>query len=117
MPATTPHGLPYPLGTDRVADGDDAIHNLATALDRVAGTAAGTSGIPISAASLGSVAVTLPAGRFLAAPAITATIDTSTLVFPSVMNITTTGFTLSGRVYTGTITATVQCQWIATEKG
>jgi hypothetical protein len=33
MPATTPRGLPYPLGTDPVADGDDAIHNLATALD------------------------------------------------------------------------------------
>ena len=34
MPATTPNsGLPYPLGTDRVMDGDDAIHSLATALD------------------------------------------------------------------------------------
>ena len=30
--ATTPGGLPYPLGTDFVVDGDDAIHALATAL-------------------------------------------------------------------------------------
>ena len=31
--ALTPGGLPYPLGTDHVVDGDDAIHALATALD------------------------------------------------------------------------------------
>jgi len=31
--ALTPGGLPYPLGTDKVVDGDDAIHNLALALD------------------------------------------------------------------------------------
>ncbi len=31
--ALTTHGLPYPLGTDRVADGDDAIKALAQALD------------------------------------------------------------------------------------
>lgn len=37
MPATTPNlALPYPLGTDRVMDGDDAIHSLATALDGTA---------------------------------------------------------------------------------
>lgn len=33
MPTTTPNGVPYPLGTDRVMDGDDAIHNLAQWLD------------------------------------------------------------------------------------
>jgi hypothetical protein len=31
--ANTPGGLPYPLGTDKVVDGDDAIHALATWLD------------------------------------------------------------------------------------
>src|SRR4051812_29460424 len=31
--ATTPNGVPYPLGTDHVVDGDDAIHALATFLD------------------------------------------------------------------------------------
>jgi hypothetical protein len=31
--ATTPNGLPYPLGTDHVVDGDDAIRALADALD------------------------------------------------------------------------------------
>ena len=33
MPANTTHGLPYPLGTDRVMDGDNAIKALAEALD------------------------------------------------------------------------------------
>jgi hypothetical protein len=32
--ALTPGGLPYPVGTDKVVDGDDAIHALATAVDR-----------------------------------------------------------------------------------
>ena len=31
--ATTPNGLPYPVGTDKVVDGDDAIQALATFLD------------------------------------------------------------------------------------
>lgn len=33
MPANTTHGLPYPVGTDRVMDGDNAIQNLAQAVD------------------------------------------------------------------------------------
>lgn len=33
MPANTPNGVPYPLGTDRLSDGDDAIHNLALWVD------------------------------------------------------------------------------------
>jgi hypothetical protein len=31
--ALTPGGLPYPLGTDKVVDGDDAIKNLAIGVD------------------------------------------------------------------------------------
>jgi hypothetical protein len=33
MPGQTANGLPYPTGTDRVMDGDDAIRALAEALD------------------------------------------------------------------------------------
>lgn len=33
MPGSTTNGLPYPLGTDRLMDGDDAIKALAQALD------------------------------------------------------------------------------------
>lgn len=39
MPANTPNGLPYPLPTEPVADGADAIKALALALDpRLPGT-------------------------------------------------------------------------------
>ena len=37
--ATTPGGAPYPLGTDQVVDGDDAIHALATWVDPATNTA------------------------------------------------------------------------------
>lgn len=38
MPANTPKlGLPYPLGTDRVMDGDDSIHNLANRIELIMG--------------------------------------------------------------------------------
>jgi len=33
MPANTARGFPYPLGTDPLSQGDDAIHNLASYLD------------------------------------------------------------------------------------
>jgi hypothetical protein len=33
MPGTTPNGLPYPLPSEPIADGADAIKNLALALD------------------------------------------------------------------------------------
>lgn len=33
MPGTTTNGLPYPVGTDRVMDGDNAMQSLAEAVD------------------------------------------------------------------------------------
>jgi hypothetical protein len=33
MSGTTPHGLPFPTGTDKVRDGDNAIEALARAVD------------------------------------------------------------------------------------
>lgn len=33
MPGVTPGGLPYPIGTDRVMDGDNAIQDLAETVD------------------------------------------------------------------------------------
>jgi len=49
--ANTAKGYPYPVGTDRVMDGDDAIHSLATAVETLLGVAAS-----------GSVVVTLTTG-------------------------------------------------------
>src|SRR5262245_8593149 len=50
--ATTTKGFPYPVGTDRVMDGDDAIKALAEAVDSKIGVlAAGTATIPITTAN------------------------------------------------------------------
>lgn len=77
MPAnTTRAALPYPLGTDPVSDGDDAIKNLANRLDGSVGNlasvpyamATGQSNIVITAATSGTVAITFPASRFTIAP-------------------------------------------------
>lgn len=70
MPANTPKGYPYPLGTDRLMDGDDAIHNLAQAVDDHLGrVAAGQATVAVSTANTpASVAVTFPVGRFTATP-------------------------------------------------
>lgn len=70
MPATTPKGYPYPLGTDRLMDGDDAIHNLAQALDdNVGRVAAGQVTVNITTLNTpASTAVTFPVGRFNASP-------------------------------------------------
>jgi hypothetical protein len=68
--ATTPKGYPYPVGTDRVADGDNAIRALAEAVESLLGVAATGSGAITTTGSNpsnGSLAVTFPVGRFTAA--------------------------------------------------
>lgn len=114
MPANTPKGFPYPLGTDRVMDGDDAIHNLASAVDTKLGLAAsGVTTITPSAANiLTSVGVTFPTGRFTDVPsivgqAVTTSADT---VDVRVSGATATGFTLSLRRSSATATG---IYWIA----
>lgn len=74
-PTSTPHGYPAPLGTDRLADGDDTMHNLATAVDtRLGVVAGGTVTIPVVVAGTNyQVAVTFPAGRFTDVPAMSVT--------------------------------------------
>jgi hypothetical protein len=82
---TTRAGLPYPVGTDRVMDGDDAIRGLAERLDGSAGAlasvpyamACGQSNIAISAAVSGQVAITFPAGRFSQAPVVQMTCNSA----------------------------------------
>jgi len=50
--ATMPGGAPYPLGTDHVVDGDDAIHALATYADRthaeLSGNATANNGVAVA---------------------------------------------------------------------
>jgi hypothetical protein len=55
MPSTTPNGLPYPIGTDRVMDGDDAIKSLATAVDVGVLTQTGPTALVANGVSSGAV--------------------------------------------------------------
>jgi hypothetical protein len=101
MPANTPKGYPYPLGTDRLMDGDDAIHNLATAVDTKLGVAAaGQAVLPSgSVGTVVSVAVTFPAGLFTASPICMATYNgtsSSVLMALAVSSISVTGTTIFG---------------------
>lgn len=46
MGSTTTHGLPYPVGTDRVMDGDNAMQALAEAVDAQLYAGTGAPGAP-----------------------------------------------------------------------
>lgn len=63
--ALTPGGLPYPLGTDKVVDGDDAIKALATTLDdfHTPRSAVGSYGA-LSGAETTFITLNLPAARW-----------------------------------------------------
>lgn len=119
MPSTTPKGFPYPLGTDRVMDGDDAIRNLATAVDGSVGAhAAGTVSITTPSADTGATtAVTFPVGRFTTAPRVfmqqTSGLPQSNAQYSTFYpgGITTAGFTASSRRYNAGATGGV---WHAT---
>jgi hypothetical protein len=101
MPDVTRLGYPFPVGTDRVMDGDDAIKALATAVDTKLGAAAsGSATVPITAgATVASISVTFPAGRFTAAPAVLTTVNTGAqpdTFHSNAAGITATGCTIYG---------------------
>jgi hypothetical protein len=50
--ANTPNGLPYPVGTDKVVDGDNAIRNLATTVDTKVLTRGADGSVPVVAGGL-----------------------------------------------------------------
>lgn len=83
--------------------------------------AAGVSPVSLSNASSGSVAVTLPAGRFSAAPAVVATIDnvSGTVLICTVAGRSATGFTAwVTTTASGTkVTASTNVNWVARAPG
>ena len=113
MPATTPKGYPYPLGTDRVMDGDDAIASLANAVDTKLGVAAAgifTTGAPPTPNTPITTALTFPAGRFTAAPIVTASPNTSAVAIVApigISSITASGCNISFSRSSGTTAITV----------
>lgn len=115
MPANTAKGYPYPLGTDRVMDGDDAIHNLATAVDTMIGVGAvGSVAVTTPASGAGTAAVTFPAGRFTSAPIISLTLVATGATVGN-GNWTATGITASGFTanYNRGAAATFNFHWLA----
>jgi hypothetical protein len=121
MPANTAKGYPYPVGTDRVMDGDDAIKNLAEAVTTRAGTlAAGVLTVPVSANGTNyQVAVTFPVGRFANPPRVTcstvgtAPANTGCCVYQNQLP-TATGCTITGVRTTGAGTP-FDVHWIAVD--
>jgi hypothetical protein len=108
MSATTPHGYPYPVGTDPISQGDNVMRSLGEALDVRAGkSAAGTVTVVIaSVATAVNVAVTFPAGRFTNAPicvvtAVTSLPQNAHVAVSTSVPVTASGFTVCGARSTG----------------
>ena len=118
MPATTPRGYPYPLGSDRVMDGDDSIHDLATAIDTRLGAMAAGAGVLPAPGALNvptSLAITFPAGRFTVAPIVVATFQgTGPQLFTpiSYAGTSASGCTLYAARTSGALT-TIPIAWLA----
>lgn len=73
MPDNTARGYPYPLGTDRVMDGDDSIHNLAQKVDANLGYGVWGKVVTITVTTLNvntTAIVTFPAGMFSVPPVV-----------------------------------------------
>jgi hypothetical protein len=119
---TTPRlALPYPDGTERVMDGDDAIGALALAVDEAglpAAAATGTVTVPMAGAGAVNATVTLPVGTFTVAPVIMATVAAGSNVFYASVYLDNgaASFKLyvSHRDNTGTAT-NVLVGWLATQ--
>lgn len=117
--ATTPKGYPYPVGTDRVRDGDDVIHALADKLDATVpyAMAAGSTAIAVTNAPSGTTTVTFPAGRFTQPPLVVATVvGSSSPNFFAGVNPAPTAAGMTVRcthVELSNTTATVTVHWIA----
>jgi hypothetical protein len=119
MPANTAKGYPYPLGTDRVTDGDDAIHSLASAVDTKLGVAATglvTLAAPGGLNSTVSATVTLPAGRFTAVPsvAVTSTVTDPFTVACCATTVTAASFSVRGARTAGGL-AVIPVMWQAAQ--
>jgi hypothetical protein len=117
MPANTSNGYPYPLGTDRVMDGDDSIKALAEAADDKAGISAGGKAAcpaPPALNTATNVSVTFPAGRFSAPPCVVCTGDATNpmVIEVSGANVTASGFVAYGARITGTL-AVINLYWQA----
>lgn len=73
MGSQTARGYPYPVGSDRVMDGDDAIHSLASKVDANLGYGVWGKTVTITVPTLNvntTAVVTFPAGMFAVPPVV-----------------------------------------------
>jgi hypothetical protein len=128
MPSTTPlFGFPYPVGTDRVTDGDNAIEALARGVEtQLSGGGATVSSpyrmhanqatITNPASNTGvTLAVTFPVGRFTIAPVVLVTGVGSGYTAASQSVVTTAGFNAKLFNPTGTTPTGSLVAWIAVQ--
>lgn len=115
--ASTSKGFPYPLGTDRVMDGDNAIQALAQKIDTVLGLmASGTTTVTLSNAAQAFATVTFPAGRFQSAPAVVASTASGTYLANTV-GATATSVQIYAAHRDGTAqSGSVSVAWIARQE-
>jgi hypothetical protein len=114
MTGTTAKGYPYPTGTDRVMDGDNAIQALAEKVESAAGTMA--SGVfTVSAVGNVSTNITFPVGRFVTPPNITATATAGASTANPCLVAVNTGPTASGAAISANRAsgAAYQVYWVA----
>jgi hypothetical protein len=105
--ALTARGYPYPVGTDRVMDGDNAIKALADKVDQRlnGGTWAVQMSVPFTALNtLTNVAITWPVGMFSAAPITVAVAQFGNpeRMHQTVISVTPSGGTVSAILSAGT---------------
>jgi hypothetical protein len=118
--ATNPKGYPYPVGTDRVMDGDDAIKALADAVAAKLGqqVATGQASVGLNAAASANVAVTFPAGIFTVVPRVVCVLAQNTSqVYATSGAVTTSGFTASliARAGTAITIGPYGIDWVAVQ--
>jgi hypothetical protein len=117
---TTRLGIPFPDGTERVMDGDNAMGAIATKVDSLGlgfAMAAGITTINMGGTAGATLAVTFPVGRFTQPPVGSAVVAAgSANYFASIASVTAAGFTLycSHRDSTTTSTA-ILCHWTAVQ--
>jgi hypothetical protein len=118
MPAQTANGLPYPLSTEPVADGAEAIQALATAISAARlpyGLKSGAVTVELVAASAATAAVTWSAMGATPRVAVNITSGTSRLVTARAQAASPTGFTAWVGVASldQTLTTRVTLTWTA----
>lgn len=115
MGDVTPKGYPFPVGTDRVMDGDDAIEALAVTIDGKLPYAVwvGSVTVPVNNTQAASAIVTIPAGRFPVAPRLTSTVRNTSVWFSYTQSISATSVTVGVRTTGAAATANIPVDFYA----